>query len=56
MSPLFLVGEPEIQKLEKSGRKVAEFKTISCVSMMFQKCENRYCTNFKSCKRCFFTG
>ena len=34
-----LVGEPEIQKSKKSGRKVAEFYTISCVSMMFQKCE-----------------
>ena len=42
-----VVGEPEIQKLEKSGRKVAEFLTISSVSMVFQKCENRCCTNFK---------
>ena len=51
-----LVGEPEIQKLEKSGRKVAEFQTISSNSMVFQEYENRYCTNFKSCKRCLFWG
>ena len=51
-----VVGEPEIQKLEKSGRKVAEFLTISSISMVFQKYENRYCTNFKSCKRCLFVG
>ena len=51
-----IVGEPEIQKLEKSGWKVAEFKTISSVSMVFQKCENRYCINFKPCKRCLFMG
>ena len=51
-----IVGEPEIQKLEKSGRKVAEFLTISSVSMVFQKCENRYCTNFKSCKKMFIYG
>ena len=51
-----IVGEPEIQKLEKSGRKVAEFLTIPSVTMVFQKCENRYCTNFKSCKRCLFMG
>ena len=51
-----LVGEPEIQKLVKSGRKVAEFWTISSVSMVFQKRENRYCTIFKSCKRCLLLG
>ena len=51
-----IVGEPEIQKLEKSGRKVAEFYTLSSVSFVFQKCENRCCTNFKSCKRCLFMG
>ena len=51
-----IVGEPEIQKLDKSGRKVAEFWTIYSVSVVFQKCENRYCTNFKSCKRCLFVG
>ena len=37
-----------------SDQKVAEFELISSVSMVFQKCENRYCTNFKSCKRYLF--
>ena len=48
-----VVGEPEIQKLEKSAGKQ---QNLSSVSMVFQKCENRYCTNFKSCNRCLFMG
>ena len=39
----------------KSGREIRILDYIP-VNMVFQKYENGYCINFKSCKRCLIIG